>query len=817
MTPDPSATSEVLLLGQLGWVRRLAASLACDPEAAIDLTQQVACDWVAARPAWAERGAGLRRWLARATRSRAIDHARAERARRARERGTEPNQREEAPHAVLERLERQRRVAAAVHALPEPYRRTMLYRFLDELPTAVVAQRMAVAEPTVRKRIERGLELLRARLDREFGGSSRAWALALLDPAARQALEVGVAGGATVAVLQGAGLMLGKKLVVLAVGLALVSMAWWWMASNIDTADVEVGGRGVVVPEHVAAARQPALSVQRVEASPGPVASTAVPTPADRVFIRGFVFTDEEHRAPADLSITAERGPSRERDPAVEIDAAAGTWSLDLGHEDQVTLWVTSACVVPAQIPVPKELLRRGGVFDLHLDSGRCLILLFLDEASRAPLAHLDFELSKAIELQRGMGRVVTREATQRCRTGDDGKALVRGLPMDGALSVTTDLELHERNVLMRGGATMRGVFHGERIWSMWVRADMPRQLEQTILTRAPLGQATAAGQVPAWARAPGSRPGASGVRVVARMWSDDAGSRGDAFAIDEDAQGLFELRAQAPSRYQVWLERTGSREPLSPPVLVVFEHAGAHAPIVFEPMQRVTVRLSCTNVPAAGTLDLLATGSQAGARSQQVRCAGEALAIEVSAVAGERLRLSLQPEGSAHDKSAWSREFVIDEARPELRVDLAGSWRTVQIDGDAGALRGDGAVSLLACRNGEASIDEHIVVLLRDGAAATPVHVPPGRWVYSFSDGASPAVWGVVDVAAQPTGPLLLRPRLGLVPVGDLRPGVRFDEIGGVSLRSLPERLRTWQAPAAGSEVAFPLDAVYVKLPAGR
>ncbi|MEO6594193.1 MAG: sigma-70 family RNA polymerase sigma factor [Planctomycetota bacterium] len=465
MTADP--TTHANLPGQLGWVRRLALSLARDPEAAADLTQDVAREWVERRPAWAEHGTGLRRWLVRATRSRAVDHARAERARRSRELAVQMQMQmplargaptaDEPPHAVLERLERQRLVAAAVHALPEPYRTTILHRYLDEMPTALVAQRLGVPETTVRKRIERGLELLRARLDREFGTGLRIWALALLDPLSRQSFEARMAGGLVTTAVQGVALMGGKKIVLLAAPLVVASMVWWWMAANGSTADIEVGGRGVVVPESVALAREPVLQPRRVDVSTTSTAPAATSRAAAAPWIRGFVFTDEEHRAPSDLVIAVDRAHSLEDTPVPQFAVAAGTWSLELGspelgQEEALRLWVTSASTVPAQIPVPKQLLRDGGVFDLHLLSGRSLTLLFLDEVTRTPLAELEFELSKAIETQRGGGRVTTRSAQVLCRTDQEGKAVVRGVPEAGAVSVTTDLEQRERSMVIRNG-----------------------------------------------------------------------------------------------------------------------------------------------------------------------------------------------------------------------------------------------------------------------------------------------------------------------------------------------------------------------------
>ena len=71
-----------------------------------------------------------------------------------------------------------RRVAEAVLALDEPYRTTVALVYLEEVSVAVAAERLGIAEATVRVRLHRAREELRRRLDREFG-SRGGWALLL--------------------------------------------------------------------------------------------------------------------------------------------------------------------------------------------------------------------------------------------------------------------------------------------------------------------------------------------------------------------------------------------------------------------------------------------------------------------------------------------------------------------------------------------------------------------------------------------------------------------------------------------------------------
>lgn len=158
------------LVANLGWVQRLALSIARNPDAADDLTQEVARVWLERRPDLAQPPTGIhgvRAWLAAVTRKIAVDRVRSENARRARERSVSRAEACDDPYDVVERGAWQKRVTEAVMELPEPYRSTILYCYLDQLPTPLVAERMGARQATVRKRLERGLAMLRVRLGGE--------------------------------------------------------------------------------------------------------------------------------------------------------------------------------------------------------------------------------------------------------------------------------------------------------------------------------------------------------------------------------------------------------------------------------------------------------------------------------------------------------------------------------------------------------------------------------------------------------------------------------------------------------------------------
>jgi|GEM_PF-2413176 len=152
------------LLTQAGRLRAIARSLAGEG-AAEDLVQDT---WVAALEAEVRGSArdaeGWRAWLGAVTRNLAR--------RRALREGRRPAVEERAarPEAqggvadLAERMEQQRRLADALLALEEPYRSALALRYLDGLDHAAIAERQGVTNANARRRVSRGLAMLRARM-----------------------------------------------------------------------------------------------------------------------------------------------------------------------------------------------------------------------------------------------------------------------------------------------------------------------------------------------------------------------------------------------------------------------------------------------------------------------------------------------------------------------------------------------------------------------------------------------------------------------------------------------------------------------------
>jgi RNA polymerase sigma factor (sigma-70 family) len=159
------------LLRRAPWARRLARHLVRRREDADDLLQDA---WLAASDR-ASAGSGhtaSRPWLSGVLRVLSLNQARAAARRRQREaeaaaaRPAGQGVEAAGPDQVLGHLETQRRLSAALLALEEPYRTTVLLRYYEELSAAEIARRTQVPAGTVRWRLKEGLDRLRRQLDR---------------------------------------------------------------------------------------------------------------------------------------------------------------------------------------------------------------------------------------------------------------------------------------------------------------------------------------------------------------------------------------------------------------------------------------------------------------------------------------------------------------------------------------------------------------------------------------------------------------------------------------------------------------------------
>ena len=218
------------------FVRAVALSALGGDDALVD--DVVQDTWVAALET-RSRPRSVRAWLAGVTRRRAARSVLREAAIRRRERRAARPERAPDADAAKARVEAGVRVARAVLTLDEHYRTPIVMRFGDGLPPREIAEQLGVPVETVRTRIRRGLERLRA----EVAPDARLVVLPLL------AAPGPLLSAASTAVI-GGGAVMGKKIAVASAAVVLLGPGAMWVAGGFRGDDPPAAAPPAVLVAH---------------------------------------------------------------------------------------------------------------------------------------------------------------------------------------------------------------------------------------------------------------------------------------------------------------------------------------------------------------------------------------------------------------------------------------------------------------------------------------------------------------------------------------------------------------------------------------
>ncbi len=231
------------LIAEGAFVRSLARALVDGGADADDLVQET---WLRALVRPPRVGFTLRTWLAGLVRNVARERRRGDERRERHERAAVAVDPRPAPSVVdpsdpselAARFELMRRVFRWLDELPAPQRIALLQRYLDDLDPVEIARRQGVPDATIRSRIQRGLEALRARLDAESGGERAGW-VAMLAPWSGGAGAA--AAAAPAAALATSGPVFGVAAAAIVLVAATVAVRTGWMEEDepLDAARID--------------------------------------------------------------------------------------------------------------------------------------------------------------------------------------------------------------------------------------------------------------------------------------------------------------------------------------------------------------------------------------------------------------------------------------------------------------------------------------------------------------------------------------------------------------------------------------------------
>ena len=378
MTPpiDPER-----LLAHKGWLTSLARELVGDRQRAEDLVQST---WVAAleRPPRAADEPGLRAWLARVARNLARGTHRGDARRAAREqRGARPEH-EPSVTDALERFALQRAVVEAVMALEPPAREIVVLRYFEGLAPRQIAARLGLSGPAVRSRLNRALDVLRARLGAERDDQGKTWA-ALAATAWPRGRAL-VLGGLTVKVQLVAG---GALALLSIIGLGLG--AWYRAApAPIELAVLAPDSAETVPPLDRPRVEEPGGSTpaarEALAPSPPPASGAEPATPAEAIARVVGRCIDPAGRSLADVTVEA---PARDGRPRARSGPDGRfelvfPWGAARAHDD-LTFSGAGLATRPERTTIEGPGVHALG--DVVLEPGGALVGRVVD-ASGAPL-----------------------------------------------------------------------------------------------------------------------------------------------------------------------------------------------------------------------------------------------------------------------------------------------------------------------------------------------------------------------------------------------------------------------------------------------
>lgn len=223
--------SHVALLRHADFLRRIARDLVGEGTEADDLAQDV---WVRALERGPRHESNLRGWLRVILVNMVRTRARVDSRRRI---VTLDAIAEPAAPSLSEKEAVLRSVTDAVLALEEPLRATVLHRYFEGQSLAEIAQRSSLPLSTVKSRLQRAIETLRERMEREDRGGTD-WRLAILALTSPRRTMPGPSSGATAGT--GALVMTAKiKVALCCLVLVLASVAAWEVVKGPSTSSAD--------------------------------------------------------------------------------------------------------------------------------------------------------------------------------------------------------------------------------------------------------------------------------------------------------------------------------------------------------------------------------------------------------------------------------------------------------------------------------------------------------------------------------------------------------------------------------------------------
>ena len=254
-TPSNLTHTASDLLSYEPFIRSIARSLISNEDQIGDVVQET---WLRALKKPSREAGSIKSWLGRVTRNLALDQKRREGARKTREVAAA---RDESVLDDEKDLTLHSKIVEGVLTLEEPYKSVVILHYYRGMKLAEVARKLDRNSATVRSQLKRAHDMLRGKLDSDYGGDRATW-MALCVPLASKHAGVSASGVAV------------KVAVLLMVAAAIVAGSRAWMDDSNANIEHETavlagpeGAQRVNPNSEIAATRE--LSADRTALSVG--------------------------------------------------------------------------------------------------------------------------------------------------------------------------------------------------------------------------------------------------------------------------------------------------------------------------------------------------------------------------------------------------------------------------------------------------------------------------------------------------------------------------------------------------------------------
>ena len=186
------------LLEQLAWARRLATQMVTDAGLAEDVVQDAWVQFLSRPP---RTTGSLSGWFAKVMRNLARQHWRQGKRREDLELAQGCEASSEATADLVARAQAQQVLVECVLGLEQPYRDIVLLRYFEDLESPAIAAKLDMPASSVRTRLQRGLALVRSKLEERHGAQARHWLAAVLPLLPRPSVVMPTPGSEATATL----------------------------------------------------------------------------------------------------------------------------------------------------------------------------------------------------------------------------------------------------------------------------------------------------------------------------------------------------------------------------------------------------------------------------------------------------------------------------------------------------------------------------------------------------------------------------------------------------------------------------------------